>query len=234
MTRSLPQSVNDGLGPDESPIPQEKEAHYRLAAAIRRISAVAVGYPLPDDEIDKASEQLHSIAESMENCVTTTERRGRTMPNLAGHPGSLRDILPTSPIIGFANPIAPPVEVWTVQGEDGHPEIRGRVTYNHMYEGPPNCVHGGVIAELFDELMGIATVIAEKPAMTGTLTVRYRKPTPLLAPLDLVGRVVSSSGRKVHAWSAIYHDGVLVAEADGLFIEARRTAPSPAAHPDPA
>jgi acyl-coenzyme A thioesterase PaaI-like protein len=116
--------------------------------------------------------------------------------------------------------------MWMVEGEDGHPEIRGRVTYNHVYEGPPNCVHGGVIAELFDELMGLAVVIAERPAMTGTLTVRYRKPTPLLAPLDLVSRFTSSKGRKVQAWAGIYHDGALTAEADGLFIEGRGDRPS--------
>ncbi len=49
------------------------------------------------------------------------------------------------------------------------------------YEGPPTCVHGGVIAELFDELLGISNILAGPGAMTGTLTIRYRRPTPLLA-----------------------------------------------------
>jgi acyl-coenzyme A thioesterase PaaI-like protein len=210
-------------GQNEDSTSSEGDVRNQLAAAIRRISAVAVGFPLPDDELAQAAEQLVGIAEELEHTAPAT-RRGRTIPSPAGHAGSFRDILPGSPIIGFANPIAPPVELWTEEGEDGNPEIRGRVTYNHLYEGPPNCVHGGVIAELFDELMGMAIVVAEKPAMTGTLTVRYRKPTPLFAPLDLVGRFVSSNGRKVHAWSAIYHDGVLMAEAEGLFIEARGAA----------
>ena len=113
----------------------------------------------------------------MENSADVS-RRARTQPDLAGHP---QDFFPSSPIIGYANPIAPPVEVWLGENEDGEPEIHGRVTFDYPYEGPPTCVHGGVIAELFDELMGAANVIAEKPAMTGTLTVRYRKPTPLLS-----------------------------------------------------
>ena len=49
------------------------------------------------------------------------------------------------------------------------------------------CVHGGVIAELFDEVLGAANIVADHGAMTGTLTVRYRKPTPLLADLDARG-----------------------------------------------
>ena len=55
--------------------------------------------------------------------------------------------------------------------------------------------------------------------MTGTLTIRYRRPTPLLAPLDLAARHTGKEGRKVFAWGGIYHQGELTAEADGVFIE---------------
>ena len=55
--------------------------------------------------------------------------------------------------------------------------------------------------------------------MTGTLTVRYRRPTPLLAPLELAARHTGKEGRKVFAWGGIYHQGELTAEADGIFIE---------------
>jgi acyl-coenzyme A thioesterase PaaI-like protein len=214
---SHPLQPNRGEVPsrDDDPTSTGDEPLNRLAAAIRRISAVAVGHPVPDLEIARAAEQLVEIAESLEGSATTS-RRARTQPNLAGHP---QDFFPSSPIIGFANPIAPPVEVWLGESDDGQPEIRGRVTFDYPYEGPPTCVHGGVIAELFDELMGAANVIADKPAMTGTLTVRYCRPTPLLAPLDLVARFVRSEGRKVHTWAAIYHEGALTAEANGLFIQ---------------
>ncbi len=213
--------MHNDPGPNESRTSNDEEARYRLASAIRRVSAAAVGSSPPDDEIARASDQLDRIAEMLENSAGAT-RHGRAISNLADWPGNFRDILPSSPIIGFANPIAPPVELWKVEGENGQPEIRGRVTYNHLYEGPPNCVHGGVLAQLFDELMGIGVVVAGRPAMTGTLTVRYLKPVPLSAQLDLVGRFVGSDGRKVQASAAIYHDGVLMAEAEGLFIEGRR------------
>jgi acyl-coenzyme A thioesterase PaaI-like protein len=189
----------------------------RLAEAVRRISAVVVGHPVPEEEVTKAADQLVALAESLEQSATLS-RRARTQPDLTGHP---QDFFPTSPMIGFANPIAPPVEVWLGESETGEREIQGRVTFGYQYEGPPTCVHGGVIAELFDELMGAANVIADKPAMTGTLKVRYRKPTPLLTPLDLRARFVRSEGRKVHTWAGIYNDGALTAEADGLFIEVR-------------
>ncbi len=130
-----------------------------------------------------------------------------------------QDVFSTSPVIGFANPVAPPVEVWAVEGHEGWREVRGRVTYGYAYEGPPTCVHGGVIAELFDELLGMSNILVGQGAMTGTLTVRYRRPTPLLAPLELVARHTGKEGRKVYAWGGIYNRGELTAEADGIFIE---------------
>jgi hypothetical protein len=57
--------------------------------------------------------------------------------------------------------------------------------------------------------------------MTGTLTVRYRKPTPLLAPLDIVARHTGTEGRKIFTWGGLYHDGELTAEAEGIFIEVK-------------
>ena len=55
--------------------------------------------------------------------------------------------------------------------------------------------------------------------MTGTLKIRYNRPTPLLAPLELVARNTGRDGRKVFAWGGIYHDGELTAEAEGIFID---------------
>jgi acyl-coenzyme A thioesterase PaaI-like protein len=187
----------------------------RLAAAARRIGNVAVGQPLPDGDVVAAADALTAVADRLE-AAAESERRTRNQPTAADHP---QDIFSTSPVIGFANPVAPPVEVWAVQGHEGWREVRGRVTYGYAYEGPPTCVHGGVIAELFDELLGMCNILVGEGAMTGTLTIRYRKPTPLLAPLDLVARHTGKEGRKVYAWGGIYLNGELTAEADGVFIE---------------
>jgi hypothetical protein len=217
VSQASPPPADDGPGAVGAPTSTGDTPLNRLADAIRRISGVVVGHPVPDEDVARAADQLGALADALEASATLS-RRARTQPDLTGHP---QDFFPTSPIIGYANPLAPPVEVWLGEGETGDPEIHGRVTFGYPYEGPPTCVHGGVIAELFDELMGAANVIANKPAMTGTLKVRYRKPTPLLTPLDLRARFVRNEGRKVHTWAGIYHEGALTAEADGLFIEVR-------------
>jgi acyl-coenzyme A thioesterase PaaI-like protein len=190
------------------------EALIRLAEAVRRISGVTVGRPISDAALSAAADTLEGVATTLES-VAEDRKRPRLQPTPDMDP---RELFPTSPVIGVANAIAPPAHVWAVEGEDGQREIRGRVTFDYPYEGPPTCVHGGVIAELFDELLGTANIIADKAGMTGTLTVRYRKPTPLLTPLDLVARHTGSERRKSFAWAGIYHDGELTAEADGIFI----------------
>jgi acyl-coenzyme A thioesterase PaaI-like protein len=206
--------VSDPVPRSDTPWSTGDSPANRVAAAVRRISALTVGQPLTDDALSAAAEQLRRIADSL-TAAAETSKRPRVMPDRSGHPG---DYFPTSPMIGYANPIAPPVDIWAEVGENGQPELRGRVTFDYPYEGPPTCVHGGVIAALFDELLGSACIIADTAGMTGTLTVRYRKPTPLLAPLDLVARVTGTERRKIFAWGGIYHDGELTAEAEGIFI----------------
>ena len=72
-----------------------------------------------------------------------------------------------------SDPIAPPVSLEVVEGADGGPlEIRATAWFDYPYEGPPSCVHGGVIAATFDEILGAANMVAGSPGMTGTLTVR--------------------------------------------------------------
>jgi acyl-coenzyme A thioesterase PaaI-like protein len=190
----------------------------QVAAALRRIGAVTIGQPLEDDDVRAAAAQLAAVADQLEAVAADSKLERRTPPQ-AGFPGvHPQDHFPTSPMIGYANPISPPVEVWAVLGEDGQREIRGRVTFDYPFEGPPTCVHGGVIAELFDELLGLSNILAGKGAMTGTLTIRYRRPTPLLAPLELAARHTGQDGRKVYAWGGLYHEGELTAEAEGVFI----------------
>ena len=118
-----------------------------------------------------------------------------------------------SPLIGIANPLAPPM---TIREEDG--EIIADVTFGQAYEGPPGCVHGGYVAAAFDELLGATQSLSGAPGMTGTLTVRYESPTPLQAPLRIVGRLVGVERRKIFTEGTLYSGDRITATAKGIFI----------------
>ncbi len=57
--------------------------------------------------------------------------------------------------------------------------------------------------------------------MTGTLTIRYRGPPPLLTELLLQGKVDRVEGRKIFTQATISANGTVTAEAEGLFIAAK-------------
>lgn len=127
------------------------------------------------------------------------------------------DFFPYSPVVGRLNPIAPPVEMWRADGPAGQ-EIHGSATLGAAYNGPPDCVHGGVIAEILDELLGCVCVTNGIGGFTGTLTVVYRSTTPLSQPLTLRGWHDRSDGRKIFAKGTIHHGETLCVEAEGIFI----------------
>jgi acyl-coenzyme A thioesterase PaaI-like protein len=187
----------------------------RMAAALRPIVTMTVASTFDDGVLDRAADQLEELGRTLS--AVAGPKRARQQPNISQH---AQEFFPTSPIMGMANPLAPPVVVHVVDGMDGgYPEIRAEAWFDWAYEGPPTCVHGGVIAETFDEMLGAANMVAGNPGMTGTLTVRYRKPTPLRTPLRIEAPGLRRDGRKISTWAGIYHGDLLTAEADGLFIE---------------
>jgi len=168
----------------------DSDPRRRLAAAIRPLITLAVSAELDDDAVLDAAATVEGLTERLAG--RAGPRRARRHPDVRG---AAQEFFPTSPIIGLASPLAPPVRVEVVQGDgDGPPELRAEAYFEDQYEGPPTCVHGGVIAETFDELLGAANIVAGHPAMTGTLTVRYRKPTPLHTPLRIEARTVGRDG----------------------------------------
>lgn len=186
-----------------------RAARERLAAAIRTLVAHAVEADLEADEAERAAEALEKVVADLDE----QPRRGPkdpTKPEI----DDLQLNFGYDPVVGRSNPIAPPVEIaW---GEDK--VVHGHANLDRQYEGPPGYVHGAIIAAIFDLLLGMANAIAGNQGMTGTLTIKYRRPTPLKTDLDITARVLRTEGRKSFTSGEIRAGGVLCAECEGLFI----------------
>jgi len=206
-------SASEAVPPGATAHSNRDSPRNRLAASTRRLLDVVVGRRLSNAEMSAAAEDVAAIADRL--AALPGGKRPRRLPQAGDHP---QDLFPSSPVIGFANPLAPPAELWAVFGEDGKYELRGKVRFGYPYEGPPTIVHGGVLAELLDEVLGAQTLIAGRPGMTGTLTVRYRRPTPLLADLDIESRVLKVEGRRTTTWGGVFFEGKLTVEAEGIFV----------------
>jgi len=186
-----------------------RAARERLAAAIRTLVAHAVEAELEADEAERAAETLEQVVKDLDELP----RRGPKNPTKPDFE-DLQTNFGYDPVIGYANPIAPPVDI-TI---DDDKVVHGRANLDRQYEGPPGYVHGAIVAAIFDLLLGLANAVAGNMGMTGTLTVKYRRPTPLKTDLTITARVVGSEGRKAITHGEIYAGDTLCAECEGLFI----------------
>lgn len=181
----------------------------RLAEATRHlIDAALTIEDATEEQLGTAADMTEAIAHHLGR-VPHNDDRGVRQRAETGH----ADYLPRSPLVGEVSPLAPPMH-WSVVND----EIRMHGQYHAAYEGPPGYVHGGWVALTFDELLGMANIASGHPGMTGKLTVRYLKPTPLFRPITLRGWTERVDGRRIVARGEMDVDGVRTAEAEGLFI----------------
>ena len=182
----------------------------RLAKAMREVIERLTTSDAPEDELRAAADGLERYAARL----ATHPRRNIPLGfGESANAGDVAGFFDYSPMIGLSNPLAPPI-VLAVDGTTVH----GRVRFGSAYEGPPGCVHGGFVAAAFDEVLGFVQSTTGNPGMTGSLTIRYRKPTPLHTDLRFEATVQRVEGRKIFAEGRLYAGDVLTADADGLFI----------------
>jgi len=85
--------------------------------------------------------------------------------------------------------------------------------------GFPNVVHGGILASVLAEAMGMAVSKVARRFLGRKITVEYLAPVRPGGKYRVCGKVTGREGRKVFATASLYaEDGTLCAEGDGLFV----------------
>jgi acyl-coenzyme A thioesterase PaaI-like protein len=194
---------------------QSEGALASLVAEIRALVRHVVDVRAPEAVLEEARGRIAAVAASLAAHAAD--------PPIARYPSALAanaepgDLMPYDPVLGRMSPLAPPV---VFRWEDG--KAVGDVTYERPYEGPPGCVHGGVVALAFDQVLSMANLLHGTAGPTATLRVRFRKPTPLGVPLRYEGWRERVAGRRIHAAGRLLADGVVTAEAEGTFVHLSR------------
>lgn len=226
------------LGEGDAGLSAARRARHALADQVRRLIDATiqldvgdVGYgaggPDPDEEADGSSAgTLAELARLTEAATALADRIGAlpripretTDEGLNASLGRRYDALQVerSTINGRANPLAPPLRMWA----DGD-LVRAEAFFTAPYEGPPGRVHGAWVAACFDEVVGCAQGASGAFGFTGTLTVRMRRATPLYTRVEYEAGFTRREGRKLLGWGRCSVDGVVTAEAEGLFIVPR-------------
>jgi len=192
--------------------------------AKRRLAAALRGYSNAIGSSSASEEKIHELAALLEEKLpilahvhapehsedeTIEEQLAESVA-----PG-MEDFLDRGPIAGQSNPVAAPAELRV--DVDGR-RVLGEATFGRAFEGAPGCLHGGYVSAILDEALGMACIFTGAPAMTGELTVRFRKHTPIETPLHVEARLDRVNGRKVETSGELRAGDVVVAEASGVFI----------------
>jgi acyl-coenzyme A thioesterase PaaI-like protein len=179
----------------------EQDPHDRLGAALRSLGDVVVRTGAVAAEVEAAAVAVEAVTVRLAAAPT-----GARVHDSPYHAMSL--------VGGTAHPMAP--QLHTTPTHDG---VAGTVTLGAAYEGGPGLVHGGVISLLFDHAMGQALFVAGHSAMTVSLQVRYRAPTPLDRTLAVSAHIERTEGRKLFVAARVSVDGSVTAEAAGVFVQ---------------
>lgn len=190
--------------------PRRAELH-RLAEAGRSLIERMTTTDADPAAIERATAALVAAAAELGDGTKVRSYSGFAE---AANAGGMDAHYDHSPMMGRANPIAPVVDAEHVDEST----IEMRVTFGSAYEGPPSSVHGGTVAAMFDELLGMTQSLSGQPGMTARLTIAYRAPTPLHQPLRFVGTIDRVEGRKIFTTGRCYAGDTVTAEAEGLFI----------------
>jgi hypothetical protein len=194
-------------------------ADDELADALRAVLARIQDTDVDDDRLREA----HALARQMLDALQGPPRprwyeSGAIVDGRSGRIARHR-FNDRSLYRGTANALAPPMTTAISETADGRPAIEARVTLGRLYEGPPNGVHGGYVAGLFDDVLGATQSLIEGPTgLTGTLHVRYRNVTPLDTELVFLAWVHHVSGRRIVSRATCRAGDVLTAEAEALFV----------------
>jgi acyl-coenzyme A thioesterase PaaI-like protein len=190
--------------------PERTTETRRLADAIRAVIERFVATSAPVDVFAGVTDELERIAADLDAYPQEPLYFGFAE---AANAGNAAGPFEHSPLMGRSNPLAPPLSL-DVDGD----RVVGAVRFGSAYEGPPGHVHGGYVAAIFDELLGLTQSLSGRHGMTGRLVVHYRAPTPLHTELSIEGRIVDVRGRKITCTGTLHAGDTLLAEAEGLFI----------------
>ena len=103
-------------------------------------------------------------------------------------------------------------------------EVLSPIVIPGRFEGPPGAAHGGIVAAYLDEILaGAAVSHTGRLYVTGELTVRYVKGTPIERPLLGRGRAVRDWDKYIDLEATIedWQTQEVVAKATARFLPIR-------------
>jgi acyl-coenzyme A thioesterase PaaI-like protein len=201
-----------------------EERRIEAAALMRELGHEFVGRALSDEQLNAIAAQLRTMLEGVRDSPQRVRELSRdrleeftlTIPTFAEI--GERQLFADSIVAGAANPMGLAALLW----RDGDVACM-QVTLGKAFEGAPGRAHGGVVAALLDEVMGLMNVIHGAMAFTAQLDVTYLAPTPVGAPIIARAWLARADNRKQFVEATLHDGDLMVARAEALFVSIDRS-----------
>lgn len=188
----------------------------RAAAALRRLGHTLMAHEAEPDLLERVADAAHRVADDL-NDAPSRERDllelKRRMFDVDVQDGARVSHFDECFVSGSQNPMGTAIEVRR-EGED----VVADVELGPAFEGAPNRAHGGIVAAIFDDVLGYLLTLRRDPGFTGELRVRYEAPVPIGQPLVFRARVTGREGRKLFTEAEAYTDGDVACRATATFV----------------
>ena len=181
----------------ERPLPQTVAA----AGAMRRLTALLLSLEHDHPTVDAMLEQMGAWEKELAGAAASDPT-----PRIGTSGGETQRVyLDHAFDIGAFNPCFPEYTFEHLDAETAS----GRVTFPVVYEGPPGLVHGGFLAVFFDSITQHQSCATRLTGKTRSLTVTFRRPTPILTELQFDIARTQSDGKVTSTARLLRDDEVL-------------------------
>jgi hypothetical protein len=184
------------LGYGEQPLAQTVAA----AGALRRLTGLLLSLEHEHPTVDAMLGQFADWERELAAAVPTDPS-----PRIGAGGEDQRVYLDHAFDAGAYNPCFPAYTFDHLEDETAS----GRVTFPVVYEGPPGLVNGGFLAVFFDCITQHQSCAVGRTGKTRSLTVTFRRPTPILTELRFDIARTEDEGRVTSTARLLLGDEVL-------------------------
>ena len=191
------------------------QARQRLASATRALNEKLVSTDIDPELAAALTEKIEGLAAELSQAQQVN---GLVDMAKRGQRGTSDDVMgELASVGGRSHPCSPELR-W----QEASNRITGTVQFSQAFEGPPGHVHGGWVAGVLDHLMGMTHVRTGHPGMTGGLSVRYLKPTPLNLVIEVSAQATELDDKRTEVKAEMRFGETTTATAEAVFVRVDR------------
>ena len=191
------------------------QARQRLASATRALNEKLVSTDIDPELAAALTEKIEGLAAELSQALQVT---GLVEMAKRGQRGTSDDVMgELASVGGRSHPCSPELR-W----QEASNRITGTVKFSQAFEGPPGHMHGGWVAGVLDHLMGMTHVRTGHPGMTGGLSVRYLKPTPLNQVIEVSAQATGLDDKRTEVKAEMRFGETTTAKAEAIFVRVER------------